>query len=106
MVQLVQIRVAELEEVFQGCKAELIFITAFPDFVEFRRHLAEIAWDTEVWVSEIPDHMIHFNGDKFLGPCLSNTGMKAVMQRQVETPGSRWGLLLRCSDLLTSRPTA
>ncbi|MBR6673843.1 MAG: hypothetical protein IKL39_03865, partial [Mailhella sp.] len=25
-------------------------------------------WDTEVWISGMPDHMIHFNGDKFLGP--------------------------------------
>ena len=24
--------------------------------------------ETEVWIVEKPDHMIHFNGDKFLGP--------------------------------------
>ena len=27
----------------------------------------KIAWETEVWIAEIPDHLIHFNGDKFLG---------------------------------------
>ena len=35
---------------------------------EFKRHIAEIAWETEVWLSEIPDHLIHFNGEKFMGP--------------------------------------
>ncbi len=34
--------------------------------IEFKRHVDDIAWETEVWVSEIPNHMIHFNGDKFL----------------------------------------
>ena len=27
-----------------------------------------IAWETEVWIVENPDHMIHYNGDKFMGP--------------------------------------
>jgi hypothetical protein len=30
--------------------------------------LSEIAWETEVWIAELPSHMIHFNGSKFLGP--------------------------------------
>ena len=30
--------------------------------------VAEIAWETEVWVAESPDHLIHFNGERFLGP--------------------------------------
>jgi hypothetical protein len=43
-------------------------LSAFPDFAEFRRHLNSIARETEVWIAEIPDHLIHFNGDRFLGP--------------------------------------
>ncbi|MCX5683061.1 MAG: BsuBI/PstI family type II restriction endonuclease, partial [Planctomycetota bacterium] len=35
---------------------------------EFRKHSQDIAWETEVWIAEIPDHLIHYNGDKFLGP--------------------------------------
>ena len=27
-----------------------------------------ISWETEVWISDFPEHMIHFNGNKFLGP--------------------------------------
>ena len=38
------------------------------DFKEFRRHADDIAWETEVWIAQNPDHMIHFNGEKFLGP--------------------------------------
>ena len=61
-------RVEELEDSLNNCTATRIYVSAFPDFRQFRRHLDNIAWETEVWVAEIPDHLIHFNGDKFLGP--------------------------------------
>jgi type II restriction enzyme len=61
-------RKVELEKALAGCKAEPVYVSAFPDFKEFRRHIDNIAWETEVWIAENPDHMIHFNGDKFLGP--------------------------------------
>lgn len=61
-------RVVELEAMFGPCKFGRVYVTAFPDFVEFRKHLRTIAWETEVWLVEMPDHMIHFNGDRFLGP--------------------------------------
>lgn len=58
----------ELETVLADCSAERVYITAFPDAATFRRHAGNIAWETEVWIAETPDHMIHFNGPKFLGP--------------------------------------
>lgn len=58
----------ELEQAFKDCKVGLVYVTAFPDRAEFRRNAADIAWETEVWIADNPDHMIHFNGDKFLGP--------------------------------------
>jgi type II restriction enzyme len=61
-------RVRELEVMFRDCKSPLIFVSAFPDFTEFSNHLKEIAWETEVWLVDMPDHMIHFNGDRFLVP--------------------------------------
>ena len=61
-------RMQELEATLKGCIAIRVYVSAFPDFREFRRHLEDIAWETEVWVAEIADHLIHFNGDKFLGP--------------------------------------
>ena len=52
----------------KGCLAELIFITAFLDRTTYRKFAKDIAWETEVWIADAPEHMIHFNGDKFLGP--------------------------------------
>jgi len=48
-----------------------VYITAFLAIPEFRRYAADIAWETEVWIADNPDHMIHFNGPKFLGPYTS-----------------------------------
>jgi hypothetical protein len=56
----------ELEKLLEGCLAKRVYVTAFLDFAEFRRHERDIAWETHVWIAEVPEHMIHFNGDKFL----------------------------------------
>jgi len=61
-------RHAEMEAMLSGCPAERVYITAFLDKADFRKYAADIAWETEVWIAETPDHMIHFNGPKFLGP--------------------------------------
>ncbi|MDT4761849.1 BsuBI/PstI family type II restriction endonuclease [Sphaerochaeta sp. PS] len=61
-------RIMELNELFSACLLPKVFITAFPDKTTFSRFLPSIAWETEVWVADNPSHMIHFNGDKFLGP--------------------------------------
>ncbi len=58
----------ELKELFKDSKAPLVFVTAFPTRKVMRRYLQEIAWETEVWVAESPSHLIHFNGERFLGP--------------------------------------
>jgi len=61
-------RQVELESLFAGCSAGRVYVSAFTDLVSFRYFLNEIAWDTEVWLADMPDHLIHFNGDRFLGP--------------------------------------
>jgi adenine-specific DNA-methyltransferase len=58
----------ELKQLFQSCREGLVFVTAFPSRKEMTRYLAEISWETEVWIADQPDHMIHFNGERFLGP--------------------------------------
>jgi len=58
----------ELEQTLANCPAERIYVTAFPDMSTFRKYAGDIAWETEVWVAENPEHMIHFNGPRFLGP--------------------------------------
>lgn len=58
----------ELESLFSACPAGRVYVSAFADIVSFRYFVNEIAWDTEVWLAEMPEHLIHFNGDRFLGP--------------------------------------
>jgi len=58
----------ELKELFAGCKAGLVFVTAFENRATMRNFIQHIAWESEVWIAEDPDHMIHFNGERFLGP--------------------------------------
>lgn len=58
----------ELMALFAGSSAGLVYVTAFPTRAVMARYLADIAWESEVWVADAPTHMIHFNGVRFLGP--------------------------------------
>lgn len=58
----------ELATLFAGSTAGLVYVTAFPTRAIMARYLADIAWESEVWVADAPTHLIHFNGDRFLGP--------------------------------------
>lgn len=58
----------ELKDLFAGSKAGLVFVTAFENRSTMQSFVSHIAWESEVWIAEDPDHMIHFNGDRFLGP--------------------------------------
>lgn len=59
-------RVRELNNLLEKCTLGRIYITAFPDFERFREHMNDLAWETEVWIATEPEHMIHFDGDRFL----------------------------------------
>lgn len=61
-------RILEITEMTKDVAAGKIFVTAFLDFKTYKRFSEELAWETEVWIAEMPEHMIHLNGDKFLGP--------------------------------------
>lgn len=61
-------RHALLMKLTTGCTAGRIFVTAFLTRRDFRAFVEDIAWETEVWIAESPAHMIHFNGDKIMGP--------------------------------------
>jgi len=61
-------RIQEITEMTDGVKAGKIFVTAFLDFKTYKKFSEKLAWETEIWLAEMPDHMIHMNGDKFLGP--------------------------------------
>ena len=61
-------RILEIEELTQNVKSGKIYVTAFLDFKTYKKFAEELAWDTEVWIAEMPEHMIHLNGDRFMGP--------------------------------------
>ncbi len=62
------IRLLELKKLTEQCTADIIFVTAFLSRNTFRQFAPDIAWETEVWIAEAPDHVVHFDGEKFLGP--------------------------------------
>jgi len=63
-----EIRLLELKELTKNCPVEIIYVTAFLNKNVFKKWILEIAWETEVWIADNPNHLIHFDGQKFLGP--------------------------------------
>jgi type II restriction enzyme len=65
---ITELRRRTLERLTADCIFGTVYVTAFLNRKAFARFAKDIAWETEVWIAESPDHLIHFNGDKFLGP--------------------------------------
>ena len=61
-------RIYEIQQMTANVTSGKVYVTAFLDFKTFKKFSEELAWETEVWIADMPDHMIHLNGDKFLGP--------------------------------------
>ena len=63
---VIHTRYLTLQKMLSGCKIRRIYISAFPDSATYKKFIDEIAWETEIWIADKPNHMIHYNGDKFL----------------------------------------
>ena len=61
-------RILEITEMTKDVTTGKIFVTAFLDFKTYKKFANERAWKTEVWIAEMPEHMIHLNGDRFMRP--------------------------------------
>ena len=61
-------RILEIETITKNITAGRVYVTAFLDFATFKKFSDQLAWETEVWIADMPEHMIHLNGNKFLGP--------------------------------------
>ena len=61
-------RLVEIGQMTGNVTAGMIYVTAFLDFKTFKKFSEQLAWETEVWIADMPNHMIHLNGDKFMGP--------------------------------------
>lgn len=51
------------------CEAgtQVAFVTAFDSTAKMLKNYKTIAWDTEIWCEDEPTHLLHKNGDKFIG---------------------------------------
>jgi len=58
----------ELIDLFAKGGPGVILVTAFQTRQAMTKYLSEISWETEVWIADAPDHLIHFDGERFLGP--------------------------------------
>ena len=61
-------RMGELKKLLASAEPGLVFVTAFPDRRTFLRFFGEVAWETEVWIAESSGHLVHFDGERLLGP--------------------------------------
>ncbi len=61
-----EVRVNRLKRMLADCKANVVFFTAFLNKKMYQKYCLNIAWETEVWIAETPDHLVHHNGYKFL----------------------------------------
>ncbi len=62
------LRHVALEQFTADCTAPRVYVSVFQNRASLRKWIADISWETEVWLVESPSHLIHFDGDKFLGP--------------------------------------
>jgi hypothetical protein len=99
----------ELQELFGGSTAGIVYVSCFPSRAEMRKYLADIAWESEVWCADNPTHLIHFNGERFLGPydernVSSASGRRTVArdQTRLSTPWTSPQQLPRSSPCCTS----
>lgn len=49
---------------------EAAFITAFDTTAKMLKNYKNVAWETDIWTAEEPTHLLHKNGDKFMGHLL------------------------------------
>ncbi len=61
-------RRGELKTLFRNASTGIVYVTAFLTRRAMVKYITEISWETEVWVAEAPSHLIHFDGERFLGP--------------------------------------
>lgn len=61
-------RKIELEKLMGPSAKKGVFVTAFQNANAYKSVATELAWETEIWIATDPEHMIHRNGSRFMGP--------------------------------------
>jgi hypothetical protein len=76
-----KIRHLDLERITEGAKYPRVYVSVFRNRQALREHLLDISWETEVWLVDEPDHLLHFDGDKYIVPHTQPAGPPAEEQR-------------------------
>lgn len=61
-------RLLEIQQMTKGVRAGKIYVTAFPSRKLYAKFFGDLAWETDAWIAPEPDHLVHMNGDRFMGP--------------------------------------
>jgi hypothetical protein len=77
-----------LERMTRNCTAPRVYVSVFKDRKSFTKWLAVISWETEVWLAESPDHLIHFDGKHSLVP-MTRRSSRTSDQARVACAASR-----------------
>lgn len=62
------LRLLKLKQLTEEADVGCLFVTAFASTAMFARFAKEIGWETEVWIADQPDHLVHFDGGRHLAP--------------------------------------
>ncbi|MBI3462438.1 MAG: hypothetical protein HY000_05170 [Planctomycetes bacterium] len=57
-----------LKELFSSSPFALVIITAFRSRLDIQDSISEPVWGTAAWFSSEPDHLIHFDSSRLIGP--------------------------------------
>ena len=58
---ITDLRRREIAELL-GAAVKVVYVTAFPTKLEFKKFADQLAWGTVVWIAEEPEHIVRFNG--------------------------------------------
>ena len=55
-----QLRYLQLKKFVKNCKIPVVMMSAFKNREMFRKYCINLSWDTYVWLTDEPDHLIKF----------------------------------------------
>jgi len=60
-------RSTTLRKLASSCSMGISIVSAFADRDAWCKCVDQIAWETAVWIADEPEHLIYYNGDRFVG---------------------------------------
>ena len=57
-----------LRKLTKNVRCDCLFVSAFATAGSFGKFSKHISWETEVWIADQPDHLVHYDGTHYLAP--------------------------------------